>query len=540
MKPIMTAATAMLAILLGAPSQAAEDELTIGLRSEPTSMDPHFHNVSTNVQVLQNIFQSLVGQDAVQKLEPELATEWKALDDTTWEFKLRDGVKFHDGGDFTANDVIYSVCRIPTVKNSPSSFSINSNSITDMRAKDPHTLIIKTNAPDPLLPIETSTLAVLSAKASGGTDKVVFHKDGCEGMGTLPESEAFNSPKVAVGTGPYRLEKYTRGSELALTRNDAYWGDKPEWKTVVMRPISSAGPRVAALLAGDVKMIESPPIQDIQRIKDAGYSVVDALSNRVIYLAMDQDGDAPDVSGTNGKNPLLDKKVREAISLSIDRDAIVKRIMGGVAEPAGELLPPPMFGTSGRKVDAYDPEKAKKLLAEAGYPNGFQIVLGTPNDRYINDAKVAQAIAQMLARVGIKVNVDASTASQFFSKRNNLKFPMFMAGWGSETGELSSALKALTATYDTDQGMGVVNAGRYSNPQMDEALKQAIVTIDNQKRSELLQKAETMVLDDYGIIPLHYERTLWALAPGLTYEPRVDQFTVAYKVKKGEASAASK
>lgn len=287
-------------------------------------------------------------------------------------------------------------------------------------------------------------------------------------------------------------------------------------------------------------MIETPPIQDIQRIKDAGYSVVDALSNRVIFLAMDQDGDAPDVSGTDGKNPLLDKRVRQAISLSIDRNAIVARIMGGVAEAAGELMPPPMFGTSGRKVDAYDPEMAKKLLAEAGYPGGFQIVLGTPNDRYINDAKVAQAIAQMLARIGIEVKVDASTASQFFSKRNSLKFPMFMAGWSSDTAEMSSPLRSLTATYDPNQAMGVVNAGRYSNPQMDEVLKQAIVTIDNGKRLELLQKAQSMVLDDYGIIPLHYERTVWALAPGLSYEPRMDQMTLAYKVTKGEAAAVKK
>lgn len=529
-----TIAAAALATLMVAPGHAAEDELTIGLKSEPTSMDPQFHNLATNTQVLQNIFQSLTGQDAVQKVQPELATEWKAVDDTTWEFKLRDGVKFHDGSDFTANDVIYSVCRIPVVKNSPSSFSIYTRQITDMQAKDPHTLVIKTDGPDPLLPVESSTWAILSAKASGGTDKVTFKVGGCEGMGTLPESESFNSPKVAVGTGPYKLEKFTRGNEMVLTRNDDYWGEKADWKTVVMRPITSDGPRVAALLAGDVQMIESPPTQDMQRIKDAGFSVVGALSNRVIYLAMDQDGDAPGISGTDGKNPLLDKKVREAISLSINRKAIVDRIMGGLAEPAGELLPPPMFGSSGRAVDAYDPDKAKKLLEEAGYPDGFQIVLGTPNDRYINDAKVAQAIAQMLARVGIKVQVDASTASQFFSKRNGLKFPMYMAGWGASSGEMSSPLKSLVTTYDPDHGMGVTNAGRYSNPEMDKVLKEAMVTIDDEKRSDLLQKAETMVLDDYGIIPLHYEKTMWALAKGITYEPRVDQYTLAFKVKKSD------
>ena len=528
--------TALAAILAAAAltSPAAAETLTIGLKSEPTSMDPQFHNLATNTQVLFNVFEGLTKQDAVQKIGPGLATEWEAVDDTTWRFHLREGVTFHNGGDFTARDVVYSYCRVPLVENSPSSYTIFTGSIADVTAEDDHTVLIKTGAANPLLPIELSNLPIVSAEALGAEDTVTYAPDGkCTGVGTVPQSGDFNRPEIAAGTGPYKLEDFTRGSQLTLSRYADYWGDAPDWDSVVMRPISSNGPRVAALLAGDVMMIESPPIQDVPRVEQAGFKIVDALSNRIIYLALRQDTDeAPMLSGTDGKNPLRDAKVREAISLSINRAAIAERIMGGYAVPAGELLPPPMFGTAGREVDGYDPDKAKGLLADAGYPDGFTLTLGTPNDRYINDEQVAQAIAQMLTRIGIKTSVDATTASQFFSRRNNLEFPIYMAGWGASSGEMSSPLKSLVATFDKDAGMGVTNAGRYSNPEADEMLKEAMATIDDEKRAALLANAETKVLDDYGIIPIHYEQTVWALAPNLTYEPRVDQYTLAYQVKK--------
>ena len=516
-----------------APAQA--QDLAIGLKSEATSMDPQFHQLSTNIQVLKNVFEALTTQDALQKVGPGLATEWEAVDDTTWRFKLREGVKFHDGGDFTARDVIYSYCRVPLVENSPSAYTIYTGGIADMRAEDDHTLLIETAATNPLLPSELWSLAILSADTLGAAEEITYEPGGgCEGMGEVPQAPAFNSPDVAVGTGPYKLDTYTRGSQMVVTRNDGYWGGTPDWERVVMRPITSDGPRVAALLAGDVDMIESPPIQDIGRIEQAGFKVVDALSNRIIYLHMLQQEDAPGLSGTDGKNPLMDAKVREAISLSINREAIAERIMGGYAQPAGELLPPPMFGTSGRPVDPYDPERAKELLAEAGYPDGFAMTLGTPNDRYINDEQVAQAVAQMLARVGIRTSVDASTASQFFTRRNALEFPIYMAGWGASSGDMSSPLKSLVATFDEATGMGPTNAGRYSNPEMDEVLVTAMSTIDDAKRDELLQEAETMVLDDHGIIPLHYEQTVWAMKSDLDYEPRVDQYTMASEVKPTE------
>src|SRR5499427_405764 len=405
-------ALAALGWIAGAGAQENIKELKIGLSAEPSAMDPHFHNLTPNNSLTRHIFDRLTDQDENQLVTPALALTWRTTDETTWEFKLRPGVKFSNGDDFTANDVIYSYCRAPRVENSPPSFGIYVRQISGMSAPDPLTLVIKTAAPHPLMPTELSNIAILSAKANGaGT--VTFDRQECKGVGTYPKTEAFNSGEAAIGTGPYRLVRYTKGDRIILERNDGYWGEKPAWQRVIFRPITSAGPRVAALLAGDVDLIENIPIQDLDRIKaNPGYKVVQGLSARVIYLHFDYIDDAPpgvtDANGKPlGKNPFRDKRVREAISKAIDRDAIVARIMGGVAIAAGELLPPMMFGANkDMKAPKADVEGAKKLLAEAGYPNGFAVTLATPNDRYVNDAQVAQAVAKMLTRVGLKVGVE--------------------------------------------------------------------------------------------------------------------------------------
>ena len=240
----------------------------------------------------------------------------------------------------------------------------------------------------------------------------------------------------------------------------------------------------------------------------------------------------PGVRGT-AQNPFLDKRVREAVSKAINRPAIVERIMGGVAQAAGELLPVPLFGTSpDMKPAAYDPDGAKKLLAEAGYPNGFEVTLATPNDRYINDEQIAQAVAQMLTRVGIKTAVDAMAATTFFSRRNKFDFSLYLAGWGADTGEMSNSLIALVVTPDAKTGMGHTNRGRYSNPAVDALVMEAQRTVDNVKREEILRKASKLAMSDYPVIPLHFEITPWACKKGLSYRARVDQYTLATEVKR--------
>jgi peptide/nickel transport system substrate-binding protein len=525
-------AVAMILAAASMESANAED-LTIALAAEPSAMDPHYHNLGPNNAMRTHIFESLVWQDAQQQLEPMLAESWRTLDDTTWEFKLRQGVKFHDGTDFDAKDVIYSVCRIPMVKDSPSSFEIYTKAIAGMEAPDPHTLIIKTDTAYPLLPTELNNWGIISAESNGVEGDITFSREGCEGMGEPPTTAQFNSGEAAIGTGPYKFALFTPGDRIVLERNDDYWGEEPDWDRVTFRPITSDGPRVAALLAGDVDFIEKPPIQDLERIKSEDFGIAEELSNRVIYLHFDHAQEpSPGISGTDGKNPFKDVRVREAISKAINREAIADRIMGGMAMPAGELLPPVMFGARpDAEADTHDPEAAKELLTEAGYPDGFGLVIGTPNDRYINDAKIAQAVAQMLTRIGIETEVDAVTATTFFSRRNNYEFSMYLAGWGSGTGEMSSPLTALVATPDGEKGMGGTNRGQYSNPEMDALLEQALATVDDTEREELLQQASKVVIDDYGILPLHFEITPWAFREGLTYEPRADQYTLAMSVE---------
>ncbi|MEM7021351.1 MAG: ABC transporter substrate-binding protein [Pseudomonadota bacterium] len=522
------------AVMLGAwTGGAVAEELVIGVASEPSAIDPHYHNLGPNNAMRQHFFEALIEQDAQQRLEPLLAESWQPLDDTTWEFKLRQGVKFHDGSDFDAKDVVYTVCRIPTVEDSPSSFTIYTKSIVGMEAPDPHTLLITTDGPYPLLPNQLSQVGILSAESSGASGDISFGRDGCEGMGEPPKTAEFNSGEKAIGTGPYKLVSYTPGDRTVIERNADYWGEPQHWDQVTFRAISSDGPRVAALLAGDVDLIDKPALQDLERIQSEGFEVAQGLSNRVIYLHFDHEQEpTPGISGTDGKNPFKDARVREAVSKAINRPAIVERIMGGVAEPAGELLSPGMFGSSAdAAAEPYDMEGAKELLAEAGYPDGFGLILGTPNDRYINDAKVAQAVAQMLARIGIDTEVDAMTKSTFFSRRNNYDFSLYLAGWGSGTGEMSSPLVALVATRDSDKGMGGTNRGRYSNPELDALIEQALATVDDPAREKLLQEASAVAMANYAILPLHFEVTPWAYRSGLTYEPRADQATIAMSVE---------
>ena len=303
--------------------------------------------------------------------------------------------------------------------------------------------------------------------------------------------------------------------------------------------IANSAARVAALLAGDVSMIEGVPTADIEKLsKDARVVVASAVSNRIIYLHMDsgREKNSPFVTDLAGKpleaNPFRDARVRKAVSKMIDRDAIVSRIMEGQAKSAGQLLPETFFGTSKRlKPEKYDPEGAKKLLAEAGYPNGFGVTLHTPNNRYINDERIAQAVAQFLTRGGIPTKVDAMPSAVFFSRGTKLEFSLMLAGWGAETGETSSPLRSLLATYDAAAGMGTANRGRFSDAGVDALLSTALTTIDDTKRGFMLAAAAEKAIGELqGLIPLHYEVSSWAMRKGLAYKARADQYTFAFEV----------
>ena len=511
---------ALIAAALALASPAGAQELRIALAAEPTSIDPLYHTLNPNNQVARHISDRLVHQDAKQRLVPGLALSWKPIDETTWEFKLRPGVAFHDGALLTPDDIIFSIERADKVPNSPASFAIYTKAVKGIEVIDPLTLHVKTGTPYPLLPNDLSTIAIQKKRA-------------VEGKGT----EDFNRGTAAVGTGPFKFVEWVPGNRIVLERNGAYWGPKPDWEKVVMRPITNNASRVAALLAGDVDFIENVPTADLKRLKDnPAVRVVETVSNRVIYLHLDSNRDrSPFVFDNDGKplakNPLKDRRVRLAISKAINRQAIVERVMEGAAIPAGQLLPDGFFGVSPNlKPERWDPEVAKKLLADAGYADGFKLTLHAPNDRYVNDEKVAQAVAQMLTRIGIKTDVQAMPQSVYFTRASKLEFSLMLLGWGADTGEPSSPLKSLLATNDPAKGMGTANRGRYSNPTLDELLQEALATVDDEKRSGLLQQATEAGIKDVGIIPLHYEVTVWGMRSDLAFEGNTNQYTQAFDI----------
>ncbi len=502
-----------------AAATATAQDLTVALGASVTSLDPHFHALGPNNNMAQHVFNNLIEQDANQRLVPGLATSWTAKGDDTWVIKLRSGVKFHDGSDFTAEDVVATIKRIAWVPNSPSAFTIYTKAIKNVAVVDPLTIELKTDGPYPLMPNDLSNFFIVSKKS------------------VEAPTEDFNRLTAAIGTGPYKYVDYARGERIVMERNEAYWGNKPEWKKTTFRLITNPAARVAALLAGDVQMIEAVPTADIAKLKqNANITLAQAPSNRLIYLHMDhQKPVTPFITDKAGKpldkNPLKDLRVRQALSKAINRDGIVERVMEGVGVPAGQLLADSFFGTSPNlKPEKYDPDGAKKLLADAGYPNGFTITLHGPNDRYINDGRIVQTVAQMWSRIGVEAKVEALPWATFASKASNQEFTIYLVGWGSGTGETSSTLRSLLATFNRDAGMGQANRGRYSNPELDKTLAEALKTVDEKKRGELLAKASEIGVRDVGIIPLHYEVSTWGLKKGLAYVGRAGQETLATEV----------
>jgi peptide/nickel transport system substrate-binding protein len=506
-----------LALAGAAGAVSAQDrQVTIGFGAAVTALDPHFHNVGTNTMIGSHFFDTLIQQDEMQRLLPALAVSWKPINDNTWELKLRPDVKFHDGSAFDAKDVIATFKRAPNVPNSPSSFGIYTRPVREVREIDPLTIHMITDGPYPLLPSDISNILIISdAFETASTDD-------------------FNSGKAVVGTGPFRFGSYTPGERIVMERNPAYWEGAEPWSRVTFRIMTNNASRVAALLAGDVDMIERVPTADIGQLsRNQNIRIVSAPSNRLIYLHMDHVKDpTPFITDKAGqpiaKNPLKDVRVRRAISKAINRPAIAERVMEGQAIPAGQLLPDGFFGTTPTlKPEALDVDGARRLLAEAGFPNGFRLTIHGPNDRYINDAQVIQAVAQMLTRIGIETQVDAIPWATYATRASRQEFSLFLVGWGAATGETSSPLRSLLATVDAAAGMGASNRGRYSNPEMDRILADALKTVDDKAREALLQKAAEVAVGDLGIIPLHYEVSTWATRRGFTYKGRADQYTLA-------------
>jgi peptide/nickel transport system substrate-binding protein len=517
---------------------ALADDATLGIRSEPSSVDPYFHNLSPNNAMLGQIFGRLIDWSTdMGTLIPRLATSWKPINDTTWEFKLREGVKFHDGSDFTADDFIFSFKRADGYVGGNSSFRTYTKGKT-VKKIDDFTIHISTETPYPLMPNDMTTVMVMSseAKGTGQADKNFGIR-----------AKDFNNGKAAIGTGPYKFVEWKKGDRMVLAKYDGYKGPMAQpWDKMTFKFIKSEPTRVSALLAGDVDMIDSVPVTDIETLKkNPDVSLSQGVSNRVIYLHMDQFRDkSPFVTDKAGnplaKNPLRDPNVRKALSMMINRDVIVEKVMEGVALKAGQLLPEGFFGRSSKlKPEEYNPTKAKQMLKDAGWGDGFGLTIHGPNDRYINDDKICEAIGQMLSANGIPTKVVTMPKNVFFKraskggKDGQPEFSFVLVGWGSGTGEPSSPLKSLLVTRDKSKGFGASNRGRHSNPKVDALVVEALSTVDDAKRAALLAQAtEVGIGESQGIIPLHYQVNTWATRKGLKYNARADERTVGLDLVK--------
>jgi len=504
-----------LAVLPVAPAGAAE--VAIGLRTEPSAIDPQFAILGANQQISEQIFDTLVMRDDKLHLAPGLAVSWRLVDDTTWEFKLRDDVVFHDGSKFSAEDAVFTIARAPAVPNSPASYAPAVSHIAEAVAVDPATLRIRTKRPYPTLPLDLTGLYVISKR-------VAEHAT----------TDDFNKGTAAIGTGAYRFVEWLPGQRLVLERNERYWGPKPAIERPVFRVLPSDPSRVAALLAGDVVLIEAVLPADLAQLKkNPSIAVWNAASTRLIYLHMDTArGTTPFALDKAGnaldKNPLQDHRVRLALWKAINRQAIVERILEGSASVAGQMVPEGLVGWNPEiEPERYDPEGAKKLLAEAGYRDGFRLTLHGPNNRYVGDEKVALAIAQMWARIGVETRVETMPSNVFFTRATKQEFSIFLIGFGSATGDSADGMRNVLATYDASGGTGANNRGRYSNAEFDGLLTQADHTLNPSDREKLLQDAAAVAFSDIAIIPIHFQANNWATRKGFRYHARMDESTTA-------------
>ena len=495
--------------------------LTLGTKLELNTLDPHFFAAFPTNSSMQYFFDKLVEYGDKLEIRPALATSWKLVDNTTWEFKLRKDVVFHDGSPFTAEDVMFTVERVPNVPNSPNSFAQFTRGIESIVKVDDHTIVVKTKAPNPQLLSDLANIFIVSSKAARGAT-----------------TADFNSGKAVVGTGPYKLVKFVTSESLEVERNDRYWGGKPAWARVTERIIARDPSRLASLLAGQVDAIDAVPIADLERLKkDGKYGLFRGPAALVHYVALDSNRDvSPFVTAKDGKplasNPLKDPRVRKALSLAINRDVIAKRIMEGSATPASQMMPP-IYPTASRSLrpDAFDTAKALALLKEAGWGEGFRIVLHATGDRYPNDSSVAQVIAQMWTRIGLKAEVEALPGAVFFTRASKQEFSAFAAQYGAE--DSMNSLRALVATSDAAKGYGTANRTRYSNPVVDNLLTEALTTMDDDLRQQKLERAINFALADQPLIPVFHPTFDFAAKKGLTVTPRAQRRFNAMMVKPG-------
>lgn len=503
-KWILAAATAA---LLG---MGAAEARTVrwAASGDPNTMDPHSQNVGTVTMVLQQIYDALIARNPQLGLAPGLAARWEQQEPNRWRFWLREGVRFHEGEAFTADDVVFSITRAlaPT-----SNFGIFVDTIERAVQVEPLVVDIITKAPDPILPNKLASVFMMSRSWAE-------RNNAPRPQNTRAREEIF-TVRNTNGTGAFRLQSREADVRTVLTRNADWWGWREEGSQeanvteIVFRPIGSDATRIAALLSGEVDFVLDPPLQDLTRLRAAqGIRVLEGPEVRSLYLVFDTHREELLYSDVRGRNPFRDLRVRQALYHAIDIQAIHRTTMRGQSVPTGTLFPPQVNGyVQAEDVRLpHDQARARALLTEAGYPNGFQITLDCSNNRYINDEQICQAIAAMWARVGVRTQLNAMPLAPFFAKIQREDTSIYMLGWGVPTLDALYSFQSLLATRNGAQGDGIWNYGRYSNPQMD-ALIQRMKTETGETRQAAIAEALRLYRTDVPHIPLHHQMIPWAL-----------------------------
>lgn len=510
-------AASVLTALCGTSLVAGAQTIRIANQGDALSLDPHSLNESLQLSTTANVYESLVGRNKDLSVAPLLATSWKQTSPTVWRFELRKNVQFHDGTPFTADDVLFSFAR---AAGEGSDLKSNTTDIKELRKVNDHTIDIETKGPFPILPDVITTLMIMSKKWCE-ENKATIPVDRRKG---IENTASFK----ANGTGPYRVRERQPNVRTTFVRNGTYWGKiEGNAQEVIFTPIANPATRVAALVSGEVDVMEPVPVQDIARINASPTArVIAGPELRTIFLGMDQKRDELLYSSVKGKNPFKDKKVRQAFYQAIDIVGIQRTVMRGASRPTALMVGPGITGWNAEqdKRLPYDAEAAKKLLAEAGYPNGFEVTMNCPNDRYVNDGQVCQSVAANLARIGVKVNLAAETKGTYFPKILRRDTSFYLLGWTPSTYDSHNALTALMACPDDKTGAGQFNLGAYCNPKVDELTKKIQSETDKPKRDAMIKEAFAMHTDDIGHLPLHQQTLAWGVSKKVELTQMADNY----------------
>lgn len=505
-----------LALLVALPASA--NEFRWASTTDPQTMDPHAVNSAPVLGFLNNVYEGLVRRGKDMSVEPALATAWEPIGaGEGWRFTLREGVSFHDGAAFTAEDVLFSYERASSEQADTSSWFAP---VSEVKVVDDYTIDIMTSAPNPIFPDSIANWMIMDSGWAESNDTA------------RPDKETGNYATLNTnGTGAFRVTAREPGLRTVLEPYDGWWGT-PEHNITraEFTPIQNPATAVAALLSGDIDLINPVPIQDAARLSgQSGVQVIQGIEARVIMLGFPHEADALKYSTSDDPgNPFTDVRVRKAMAHAINVPAILQTIMRGNAEPASQLVSPAMRGYSASLAarPAYDPEAARALLAEAGYPDGFSFGLKCPNDRYLNDEAVCQAITGMLAQVGVSAQLEAMPVRGYWPRLREDDFDMYLLGWSPGTFDAEHPIRFLASTPNAEKKLGSWNFGGYSNARVDELLPMIQSEIDDSKRQGMLDEVTQILQDEAAYVPLYVQPLVWGTRDTVSLTQRPDNFFI--------------